>query len=63
MDSDQQLIQSAYQDAVKKLYAALFDNYVTAGSDVAMIQEADRHFSVGLALARVSRDRAIILVA
>jgi hypothetical protein len=61
MNPDQQLIRSAYEDAVKKLYASLFDNYVAAGSDVAMIEEADRHFSTGLVLARVSRDRAINL--
>jgi len=63
MNPDQQLIQSAYDDAVKKLYAALFDNYVSAGGDTAMIQDADRHFSTGVALARSSRERAIALLA
>jgi len=63
MNPDQQLIESAYQDAVRKLYAAFFDHYVTAAGDAAMIEEADRHFSTGLVLARVSRDRAIALAA
>jgi len=63
MNPDQQLIQSAYQDAIKKLYATLFDSYVTAGGDAAMTQEADRNFTTGVGFARGSRDRAIALLA
>jgi hypothetical protein len=63
MKTDQQIIQAAYEDAVQKLYATLFDNYVTAAGDAAMIQDADRHFTTGLGFARSSRDRATALVA
>ena len=63
MNPDQQLIQSAYQDAIRKLYATLFDSYVTAAGDAAMIQDADRHFTSGVGSARSSRDRAIALLA
>jgi hypothetical protein len=62
MNPDQPFIQSAYEDTVKKLYIILLDSYVTAGGDDAMIQEADRHFTTGLSLARKSRDRAIVLL-
>lgn len=63
MNPDQQLIQSAYEDAIKNLYTTLFDNYVTASGDAAMIEDADRHFTAGLGFARSSRDRATALVA
>jgi hypothetical protein len=62
MNPDQPFIQSAYEDALKKLYLTLFDGYVTANGDDAMIQEAERHFTTGLGLARRSRDRAIALL-
>jgi hypothetical protein len=60
---DQKTIQTAYADALGKLYAALFDQYVQAGGDTAEEQQADQHFTTGLALARRSRDRALALVA
>lgn len=63
MNTDLELIQSAYEAAVQKLYAELFDHYVTAAGDAAMIEEADRQFSTGLLLARTSRERAFALVA
>jgi hypothetical protein len=63
MNPDQKLIQSAYEDAIRKLYAALFDAYAAGGGDQAQEQQADQNFSTGSALARKSRDRAISLLA
>ena len=63
MNSDQQLIQSAYDDAIKRLYAILFDAYASAGGASDQEREADRNFSTGVASARRSRDRAIALLA
>jgi hypothetical protein len=63
MNPDQQLIQSAYEDAIKKLYATLFDSYVSAAGDAAVILQADQNFTTGLGLARSSRQRAIALLA
>jgi hypothetical protein len=63
MNPDQLLIQSAYEDAIRKLYAALFDAYAAAGGDQSQEQQADQNFSTGVTLARRSRDRAISLLA
>jgi hypothetical protein len=63
MNPDQASIQSAYGDAVQKLYASLFDAYVTAGGDVTQEQQADECFTKGLGSARRSRDRAPALLA
>jgi len=62
MNSYQTLIQAAYEDAIKQLYAKLFDGYVTAAGDATQKQEADQHFLTGVASARSSRDRAIELL-
>ena len=62
MNSDPEIIQSAYQDALKRLYAALVLQYTDAGNDASKQQEAGRHFSTGLTIARAARDRAIALV-
>lgn len=63
MTDDQKTIQSAYSDALCKLYATLFDQYVQAGGDTAEEQQADQRFTTGLGLARRSRDRALALLA
>ncbi|HEY6347295.1 MAG TPA: hypothetical protein VIY49_37880 [Bryobacteraceae bacterium] len=63
MTDDQKAIQSAYADALGKLYAALFEKYEEAGGDTAQEQQADQQFTTGLGLARRSRDRALALVA
>jgi hypothetical protein len=63
MNPDQKLIQSAYEDAIKRLYAALFDGYTTAGGVQQQEQQAEQNFSAGVAFARRSRDRAIALLA
>jgi hypothetical protein len=63
MNPDQKLIQSAYEDAIKGLYARLYQGYAEAGTVPAQEQQAEQNFSAGLALARRSRDRAIALLA
>jgi hypothetical protein len=62
MNPDQQLVQSAYEYAIKGLYAKLFDGYAAAGGDQAQEQQADQNFSTGVTLARRSRDRAIAVL-
>ena len=63
MNPDQKFIQSAYEDAIKGLYARLFDGYAAAGGDQGREQQADQNFTTGFTLARRSRDRAIALLA
>jgi hypothetical protein len=63
MDPDQQLIESAYQDAIRRLYATLFDGYAAAGGVQTQEQQADQNFLTGVRLARRSRDRALALLA
>jgi hypothetical protein len=63
MNPDQTLIQSAYQDAIKQLYDKLFQAYEEAGGDAAQQKLADQRFTVGVGLARSSRDRAVALLA
>jgi hypothetical protein len=63
MNPDQKLIQSAYEDAIKSLYATLFDNYAQSGGDTAQQGQADQNFTTGVVSARKSRDRALALLA
>lgn len=63
MNHDQQNILAAYDDAIKKLYATLFDQYAQAGGDPAEEQQADQNFKKGAGLAQRARDRAVTLVA
>jgi hypothetical protein len=63
MNPDQELIESAYADAIKKLYAALFDKYTQGGGDAAQEQAFDEAFTTGVAFARKARDRAKALLA
>lgn len=63
MDSDKQTISAAYDDMIKKLYWALFDQYAEAAGDATQEQQAEQHFAVGIALARRARDRAFTLSA
>ena len=62
MNPDQTSIQTAYGQAVERLYATLFDAYVTAAGDATQEQQADQHFTTGLAFARKSRDRALAML-
>jgi hypothetical protein len=63
MNPDQMLIKSAYEDAIKGLYAKLFEGYAEADGDAAKQQQADQRFTAGVGLARGSRDRAVALLA
>lgn len=63
MNPDQTAIQSAYEEALKNLYAKLFEAYITTGGAAAPEQEADGRFTAGLTVARRSRDRALALLA
>jgi len=62
MKPDQLLIQAAYEDAIKRLYATLFQGYAEAGDDATRRQQADQNFIAGVALARSSRDRAVAIL-
>ena len=61
--SDQQVIQSAYEDVIRDLYSKLFQGFAEAGGDAGQMQQAEQHFSAGLGVARRSRDRALALLA
>ena len=63
MNPDQLLIQSAYEIAIRALYASLFEGYAQAAGDEALEQQADQNFTAGAALARRSRNKAIALLA
>jgi hypothetical protein len=63
MNPDQKLIQCAHEDAVKKLYAQLFDGYAQAGGNAAQEQQAEKNFTAGIGLARRSCERALALLA
>jgi hypothetical protein len=63
MNPDQTLIQSAYADAIKVLYAKLFDSFAAARGNTIQEQEAEQRFTTGLQAARTSRDRAVALLA
>ena len=62
MNPDQMLIKAAYEDAIKQLYAQLFEGYAEAEGDAAK-QQADQRFTAGVGIARRSRDRAVVLLA
>jgi hypothetical protein len=63
VNPDQKLIQSAYEDAIRKLYAQLFDSYAQSGGDAGAEQEAEQIFIKGVGFARKSRDRAATILA
>ena len=62
MNSDQSIIESAYQDAIKSLYSTLFGAYAAAIGDAGQMREADQRFMAGVGAARSSRDRAVALL-
>ncbi|HWE49545.1 MAG TPA: hypothetical protein VG273_07145 [Bryobacteraceae bacterium] len=62
MESDQTFIESAYAEALRGLYAKLFESYLEAGADTAQHREADERFKIGVRFARSSRDRALVLL-
>ncbi|MDE3196194.1 MAG: hypothetical protein KGN84_07615 [Acidobacteriota bacterium] len=63
MNPDQNLIQSAYQETIQKLFSQLFDGYVTAAGDAGQRQQAEQNFMNGVRTARQTRDRAVALLA
>jgi hypothetical protein len=63
MNTDQETIQSAYGDAIRDLYANLFQGYTEAGHDAVQKRQAEENFTAGVGMARSSRDRAIALLA
>jgi hypothetical protein len=63
MNPDQMLIKSAYEDAIKDMYAQLLKGYAEADGDAAKQQQAEQRFTAGVGLARSSRDRAVVLLA
>jgi hypothetical protein len=62
MNPDQTPIHTAYGLTLQRLYAALFDAYMTAAGDATQEQQADQRFAAGLEFARKSRDRALALL-
>lgn len=62
MKPDQTLIQSAYEDLVKQLYAKLFQGYAESGGDTTQEKLADQRFTANVGLARSTRDRAMDLL-
>jgi len=63
MNPDQKLIQSVYEDTIKRIYEKLFEGYTEAAGVPAQETQAEQNFTKGVALARKSRDRAIALLA
>ncbi len=55
--TDQDVIRSAYEDAVAKMFEVFLDNLIVGGTD-----SAATHFKLGLAKAREARDFALQLV-
>jgi len=60
--NEQELIASAYEDAIKKLYAVLFDSFVQASGGADEEQQAEENFRIGVAKARHARERALQLL-
>lgn len=58
---DADVIQEAYENTIKQLYAVLFDASVIAKTPDAQAQ-AEQRFKDGILKAREVRDRAITLV-
>lgn len=60
--TDQQIIQTAYEDALKHLYVNLVLGYTDAANGTGSESQADQSFKTGLAVARKSRDSALNLL-
>jgi ABC-type transporter MlaC component len=63
MNPDQEIIQSAYTEAIKRFYASFITQYTDACADAEKLQEAEQHFIKGVDIARQTRTRAIALLA
>ena len=62
--NDQQLIEAAYEDGIKKFYANYEDLWTQAknSNDTGGLQKAEHIFSNGVSLRRQARDRALALL-
>jgi len=62
--TEPQLIQAAYEDSIRQLYANYEDLWTqaTKAKDTAGAKKAEQIFSIGLALRQGARDRALTLL-
>jgi len=60
--SDQDIINAAYQDAVKNVFAVFLTSFVDASNDQTQIAAAKQRFKTGIAVARTVRDAALSLL-
>jgi hypothetical protein len=58
MNTDHEIIESAYGDAIKELFSKFSNGSAEAG-DAELKQQADQRFTTGVGTARTSRDRAV----
>jgi hypothetical protein len=62
LTQDRDLIDTAYQDTFKKLFASFFDQYTQAGGSAEEESAAEQHFTNGVATAKRVYTRAIALL-
>ena len=62
MTPDNELIDAAYNDALKKVFAGFFDQYLQAGGSAAEETIAEQNFTHGVTIARRVHERAIALL-
>lgn len=60
--NDTDTIQTAYADALTRLFAVFVEGLVAAGADAEQQAHAAAAFKAGLALARAARDQALKIV-
>lgn len=60
--NDTDIIQAAYADALRRLFAVFLEGLVAAGDDADQQAAAAATFRAGLALARTARDQALKIV-
>ena len=59
--TDQDLINQAYEDSIKQLFAVLLDESIVA-KDPEAVSQAEQRFKAGILKTREVRDRAIALI-
>lgn len=62
MATDQEVVQSAYEQLLETLFATFFSSCNGAMSDPAAATEAEQRFKMGVLHARHVRDRALALL-
>lgn len=60
--NNQEIIEAAYQNAVKDLFAMFFDSLTAANGDEDQERRADERFARGIAIAKNARTRALRLL-